>query len=471
MNVMSRHSALRRGVLFLLLPLLATTARAVQLPGPLVETGWLADNLEWVVVLDVRKDGKSYAGQSLPKEKGLDLTKLTGHIPGAVTVPWKDIVAKGREGQTMLKGMLPPADRFARLMRESGVDDDSAVIVAGRGAGAKDQTFATRLYFTLKYFGHDNIALLNGGTAQWAREGRPLSHELVAPQPGTFSVRGRREQMLATTADVEQAIEGDGVQLLDCRPEDFFYGLTYKRKFVAPSHKGHIPGAKNLPHVMLADNFGPALLFPAEEIHKVMALKGVDPLAPTIAYCNTGVVASLSWFVLHELYENPQVRLYDGSMHAWSTVDSSHPVRSLAAVIEEKPVAGAETQVTADSEPQLTLAEPQPLHLLPVSLERRRDQLRRDRGHYIDAVTGRYLFQPPWVRAREEMMEAYRDGRREFQRQRRDAVRSYRDDRRRFYNPRTQLARDRAEERRTILRTAQLQRQELSYRDPFGDSW
>jgi len=432
MKTSSFRAALRGGALLLLLPLFSTAARGLQVPGPLVETGWLADNLEQVVVLDVRKDAGSYTGAPLPAGKALDLKKLTGHIPGAVSVPWKGIVTKGREGRINLKGMLPPPKRFAELMRKSGVDNDSAVVIAGRGAVAKDQAFATRLYFTLKYYGHDNLALLNGGTAQWAKEGRPRAYDRVIPEPGDFSVREGRAELLASTAEVEQAVERGDVQLLDCRPEDFFHGLTHKGKFVPASHKGHLPGAKSLPHLMLANNVGPARLYRGEAIRKVTALKGVDPLAPTITYCNTGVEASLPWFVLHELYENPQVRLYDGSMHAWSSVDPAHAVQSLAMVMEQEPAHEEEVKVAAASEPQSVPAY-SPVATLAdrrFSIERRREQLRRERRHHIDAVTGRYLLRPPWVNARRQLLDAYREQRRELQRQRREKLRAYREERR-----------------------------------------
>ena len=108
MSVLRLHSALKRSVLLLLLPLSTTTAEAIQLPAPLVETGWLADHLDRVVVLDVRKDGKSYAGKPLPKGKPFNLKKLTGHIPGAVSVPWKGFVAKGKEEGAIAFQAIPP---------------------------------------------------------------------------------------------------------------------------------------------------------------------------------------------------------------------------------------------------------------------------------------------------------------------------------------------------------------------------
>ncbi len=288
----------------LALLLVWTSTLAVQVPGPLVDTGWLADHEGEVVILDVRKDASSYLGKPPGPDTKPNLKKLVGHIPGAVSVPWKRIVVKGEEQGVKLKGMLPTPAAFTELMQERGVNNDHAVVIAGRGSNTKDQAFATRLYFTMKYFGHDNLALLDGGTAQWAKEGRPLEYVAREPARGDFNVTETREHLLASTQDVENAIRQGDTQLVDCRTEDFYLGVNYKRKFVSPQYKGHLPGAETLPSVLVADNWGPAKLFSRAEIQKLAALKGVDLRQPTITYCNTGVLASLPWFVLHELDGN-----------------------------------------------------------------------------------------------------------------------------------------------------------------------
>jgi len=435
-----------------------TTAVALEVPGPLVETGWLADHQAELVILDVREDASSYLGRPLGPDEKPDLKKLAGHIPGAVSVPWKRVVAKGGEQGVALKAMLPTTEAFTALMQESGVGNGSAIVIAGLGVTAKDQAHATRLYFTLKYFGHDNVALLNGGTAQWATEGRPLAYTPETPPKGDFAVTEVREDLLAGTQEVEEAVASGKAQLVDCRTEDFYLGLTYKRGFVTPEDKGHLPGAKSLPFVLLSDNAGPAKLFSPEEMRQVAALKGVALDVPTIAYCNTGVTASLDWFALHELLGNENARLYDGSMHAWSSAGESHAVVSLAQAAGDLAQGEVEQPAVESSLQALLVQGPRSLQTL---VDERRDALRRRRSDSFDALSGRRLYQPAWMAAREQMLDDYRDSMRAVQRQHRDTMRRYRDAMRSAYAPWSRPYRDWAEMRHYVTQMEQLDRQEL----------
>jgi thiosulfate/3-mercaptopyruvate sulfurtransferase len=427
----------------------------MQVPGPLVETGWLADNQGQVVILDVRQDAGSFLGAPPAPGKKPDLKKLTGHIPGAVSVPWKKIATKSGEQGKTLKAMLPSPDAFAALMQDSGVGNDSAVIVVGRGASAKDQAFATRLYFTLKYFGHDNVALLNGGVAQWAKEGRPLAYTETQPEKGSFTVTEIRGHLVADTEQVESAVSSGGVQLADCRTEDFYLGLNFKRKFVKPEHKGRLAGARTLPFVLLADNSGPAKLFPAEQIRGVARVKGIELEAPTITYCNTGVTASLGWFALHELLGNESAQLYDGSMHAWSSLDPSHQVVALGRPQTGK--ATAEEDEAGTGLQRVAVVQPRSLQSL---VDERREVMRRRRNEQMDAISGRRLFQPAWLAVHEKAMDDHRDRMRTTQRMQREEARRYSDAMRDFYAPWTRPLRDRAQLQSYLSQMRQLDRQE-----------
>ena len=224
--------------------------------------------------------------------------------------------------------MLPTAGAFEELMQTLGINNTSAIVVAGRGASAAEMAHAARFYWTLKYFGHDNIALLNGGTAQWAKEGRALAHEKPTRKPGNFTVREERRALLASTPDVEQAIANGDVQIVDNRGEDFYLGLNYHRSFAPPQFKGHIPGAKTLPFVLFVENWAPATFYSMDEIQKVAELKRVDLRQPSIFYCNSGVFSTVPWFVASELEGNTKARVYDGSIHAWSS-NPNHEVTTL----------------------------------------------------------------------------------------------------------------------------------------------
>jgi thiosulfate/3-mercaptopyruvate sulfurtransferase len=330
-----KHLALWLGATFLVFA--GHLAQALQVPGPLVDTDWLAAHQDAVVVLDIRKAGKSFAAKPKPvkakageaaKKPKLNLKRLTGHIPGAVPVPWKKIFSKSKIEGGELKAMLPSQEAFQALMRASGVNADSAVVVVGRAVNVKELAHAARLYFTLKYFGHDNVALLDGGVAKWAKEGRPLAYDVPEPAPGNFSAGAGRPELLASIDEVTQAVQTGSRQLVDGRPQDFYLGLTYMPIFVAPHGKGHLPGAVSWPMVLNADNSGPAVIFDKPVQESVAALQGVELDRPTTAYCNTGVVGALTWFVMREVLGMQDVDLYDGSMHEWSQ-DETRPVEGL----------------------------------------------------------------------------------------------------------------------------------------------
>lgn len=330
-----RQASLTRA-LFCLLAFLSTTVSAIQVPGPLVDTEWLQNHLDEVVILDVRKDVKSFERKSrqagavnpcgVARQKGP--FKVAGHIPGAVLVPWNKVTAKRRVGDKEIKVLLPPKEDFERLMRKSGVDNDSALVITGKGKAVVHMALAARLYWTLKYFGFGNVALLDGGTARWIKEKRKIEFGRSKAKKGDFKATAERGEILASLEDVEKLAEDQGTgQLVDVRSTEEYLGLTASGKFVTPDIKGHISGAKSFPVNLYADSRSVATIYDQDQIKQASALFKVDTETPTVVMCNSGVMASLAWFVMHELLGNKDVRLYDGSMHEWS--HSGKPVVSM----------------------------------------------------------------------------------------------------------------------------------------------
>lgn len=316
-------------------------AIAETLPGPIVDTKWLAENLDKVVVLDVRKDVESFkkrpkgAGPVNPcgpggKKKGGQPLVVAGHIPGAVLVPWKEVTEKRKTNGVEIKVLIPEKEKFEKLMQKSGVNNDSAIVITSKGQQPVQAALAARLYWTLKYFGHDNVALLDGGTAQWIIDKQKVAFGKSKADAGSFEATAERKELLATVEDVEKLSKGEGgdEQLLDVRGKDVYLGLTRSGKFVPPEGMGHIPGAKNFPASFMANTMGPAAtMYSGDQMSKVAQLVGIDISKPTTTYCNTGVWSSLGWFALHELAGNKNVRMYDGSMHEWS--NTGKPVVSM----------------------------------------------------------------------------------------------------------------------------------------------
>jgi thiosulfate/3-mercaptopyruvate sulfurtransferase len=138
-------------------------------------------------------------------------------------------------------------------------------------------------------------------------------------QRGDFQAKPGRTEMVATLADVKAISESGTGQLLDVRDQAGYFGVANKIAAVDPKWYGHIPGASNLPVTMLSNDVGPvARLFDTDTLQQVLALSGVKPDTPSVLYCNSGIMASLAWFVMSELFGNAKVSLYDGSMQEWS---------------------------------------------------------------------------------------------------------------------------------------------------------
>ncbi len=317
--------ALGRAFLLCLLAV-AAQAQATQVPGPLVDTDWLAENLENVVVLDVRRDKQSFirkmgGGGEVAGVQACGATGggggISGHIPGSALIEWKDIAVKAESGATKLYDMVPAKSDFEALMQKSGVSKGSAVVVTNPGDSMPKVADATRLYWTLKYFGHDNLALLDGGVAKWAGEKRKIEYGRTRPATGDWQATAERRELIASLDDVQQAVQGGGSQLVDIRSPDYYLGLTHKSEKVA--QKGHIPSAKNIPFMVLGKDSGSGTtLYGTEELRRVAMELGIDPAKPVITHCNTGHLASSGWFVLHELLGNKNARLYVGSMNEWA---------------------------------------------------------------------------------------------------------------------------------------------------------
>lgn len=302
---------------------------AETLPGPLVDPAWLDEHRDQVTLLDVRADVNSFSKRSKGGSavnpcgagvKGKEAEPVSGHIDGATLVRWSLLTAPRETDGVKTDGWLPPPEDFERLMQKSGVNQGAPVVITYKGERAVEAAMAARLYYTLKYFGHDNLAILNGGTAGWIQSGRDVEYGRSSAQRGDFEAGPGRPELLASAEEV-RVMGADGeTQLVDVRGPAGYLGVAAKLPGVDPRWSGHIPGAKNLPMTLLGNDVGPvASVFDNDTLRKTHALMGVDAGAPATVYCNTGVMASLGWYALSELLGNPDVRLYDGSMQDWAS--------------------------------------------------------------------------------------------------------------------------------------------------------
>jgi thiosulfate/3-mercaptopyruvate sulfurtransferase len=266
----------------------------------LVTTGRLADRLGQPRLRVV--DGSMYLPTS-----GRDAAAeyAAAHLPGAV---FFDLEASS-DRRSSLPHMLPSAAEFAERMSALGLDDaDDIVVYDGSGANLS----AARVWWMCRVFGHDRVAVLDGGIRKWRREGRPVETGTPTRPRGSFTARRRPEESVRDFDHVRQAAEAGGAQIVDMRSAGRFAGTEPEPR--RGLRGGHIPGSLNLPYDELVGEDGTVL--PAESLRRRIAAAGIDPSRPIIATCGSGVSACALIHALH-LLGHDQVALYDGAWTEW----------------------------------------------------------------------------------------------------------------------------------------------------------
>jgi len=307
----------RLAALAWVLPLNA--ALAIDLPGPVVDAAWLSGHLDEVQIVEVRSDGASFHREPVfetdAKTGKRTLTQVGGHLPGARLLDFKQVRGERQVGENKLKFMLPERAEFEGRLRAVGVMAGKAIVIVPVGLDVSDVDEALRLFWSLRVYGADQLAVLDGGTAGWIADGRPVTTAATPAVTGNWFAGPERADLIAGSDEVAGAAS-HGVQLVDGRPQPQFYGLS---KSSAVGAFGHIAGAKDFAPELLARDGNGALRFLQPAVYQaLMRSVGIEPQAESITYCNTGHLASGPWFVMHEILGNPATRLYDGSLHRWT---------------------------------------------------------------------------------------------------------------------------------------------------------
>jgi len=260
-------------------------------PNVLVDTQWVADHLKDpnVRVVEVSVDAGAFD---------------QGHIPGAVAWNWfrdleehpvRDIAGK---------------EKIERLLGQAGVNNGTTVILYGDN----NNWFATYAYWLLKYYGHRDARIMNGGRKKWIDEGRPLTKEPTRVPPATYKAEPPQRHIRALREDVLTGTRNGKRALVDVRsPKEFSGELLAPENLPQEGAQrgGHIPGAVNIPW---GEAVAPDGTFKSpEELRALYERKGVTSDKEVIAYCRIGERSSHTWFVLNELLGYPRVRNYDGS--------------------------------------------------------------------------------------------------------------------------------------------------------------
>lgn len=297
---------MRFASLALTLSILAAPALAAE---PLVNAEWVKANggNENVVILDIRD-----------KVAETDLGDKP-YIDGAVVAPYS--TAGWRTEINGVPGMLPPLEQITRLIGDLGIDNDDHVVIVPWGTDSSEFGGATRVYWTFKYLGHDEVSILDGGWRQYDAAGGARSAEPAKAEPAEFAYE-LREELLATTEEVAAALE-NGTKLVDGRPAEQYQGKS--KSPVVKAH-GTLPGSVNIEHSKLYSGEY-ALAATPETVKALAEAVGLGAGEKNIAFCNTGHWASVAWFGLSEVLGNKNTSMYDGSMAEW-TADPARPVEN-----------------------------------------------------------------------------------------------------------------------------------------------
>ena len=267
-------------------------------PESLVSTQWVAEHGGDANVRLVEVDVDTSAYEQ-------------GHIAGAVGWNWQSQL------QQPVRRDLASKEEIEQLLGSCGIGNGTTVILYGDN----NNWFAAWAFWQLKYYGHGDVRLMNGGRAKWEAEGRPLTTDVpsyaatsYAASEGDQSIRAYRDQVLSL-------VNAGSISLVDVRSPAEFSG-----ELLAPANLpqegsqrgGHIPGASNIPWAQAVAEDG--TFKSADDLRALYGGQGIDGNRETIAYCRIGERSSHSWFVLTQLLGFENVRNYDGSWTEWGSI-------------------------------------------------------------------------------------------------------------------------------------------------------
>ena len=256
----------------------------------LVDADWVESHLDHdnLLLVEVDEDTSAYD---------------KGHIKGAVKIDWKEDL------QDPVRRDFVNKEQFEQLVSRRGISDNDTVVLYG----GNNNWFAAYAYWYFKLYGHEKVLLLDGGRKKWELESRDLTDQIVPRASGKYEAKEPNLDIRAFRDEVVAAIGGKN--LVDVRSPD-----EYSGRLLAPAHLpqesaqrgGHVPTAANIPWSKAANDDG--TFKSDEELKKLYSEAGVEfGSKDTIAYCRIGERSAHTWFVLHEILDEPNVKNYDGS--------------------------------------------------------------------------------------------------------------------------------------------------------------
>ncbi len=282
-----------------LLPVLLTTLLAA--------TGTRAAPEGWAPLLSPEALASMLQGDAAPQILRVSGEHEAGHIAGSVSASYADF-----RGPSSNPGALPSLQDLTATVQSLGLERTRPLVLVHDGASAADMGTATRLYWTLKSLGLQDLAILNGGFKAWKDAGLPIHMGTVAAAPTDWTPSWHDDWRISTQ-QMERRLDDPELRIIDARPTAFYNGSQS-----SIARPGTIEGASSLSFDRWFDN---GRMKQPDELRQILASSPLPDASQTASFCNTGHLASINWFVLSELAEVPDTRLYAESMAEWSRAD------------------------------------------------------------------------------------------------------------------------------------------------------
>ena len=235
-----------------------------------------------------------------------------GHIPNAVLFDWKKDI-----NDPLYRNILNKED-CENLLQKAGINSDTTLVLYGDF----NNWFAAFAFWVFKYYGYQDIRLMNGGRKKWLEEDRPISKEIPSYTRGNFKASDPDMNIRVFLNQVKEALNAkDTIKMVDVRSPKEFTGEILAPPEYPTEHAqrgGHIPSAANIPWGQAVNDDG--TFKSAEELEKIYHPKGITPDKEIISYCRIGERSSHTWFVLKYLLGYPNVKNYDGSWTEWGNI-------------------------------------------------------------------------------------------------------------------------------------------------------
>lgn len=311
-------------LLFTILSTVCSLAQALTLPGPIVSADWLAKNKSQVQIIEVANNLDSFMSQpgkdQIPQVGKRVVVDFGGHIEGSIMMDFSTARVERVISGKKVNFMMPSPADFQKIVQSAGVNAGKPIVLVPFGLNSADIDEALRILWQFKVYGEDNISILDGGLTGWLAEGKATTHANIIRQKGNWATKGYRSEFVATSEDVAnanaKASAKHKTQLVDARIPAQYSGET---KSEVVRGYGRIEGAKNFaPEFMTRSANGAIYFLARKDLEANLYANGINPIAPSISYCDTGTEAASTWFILHEVFGNPLAKMYDGGLNLWA---------------------------------------------------------------------------------------------------------------------------------------------------------